>query len=72
MSGDYADPRTVTSGEWKVSSFCSSGTCVQVQVSRDSGVIRVRNSQKPEAAITFDTDEWAAFVAGVRNAEFDV
>jgi hypothetical protein len=36
-------------------------------------MIRVRDSKRADSPVlSFDAAEWRAFVAGVRNAEFDV
>jgi hypothetical protein len=60
------------SSEWIKSSFSSyTGQCVEVQGLRGD-TIRVRDSKNPRAGIlSFTTAEWDAFVAGVRNGEFD-
>lgn len=68
---------------WRKSSSCASGTCVEVEFQRSSfcatgmcvevqrgDTIRVRDTAGN--ICEFDRDEWAAFVAGVRNSEFDV
>jgi Domain of unknown function (DUF397) len=31
----------------------------------------VRNSRRPEVVTRFGAEEWAAFVAGVKDGEFD-
>ncbi|MFI6321327.1 DUF397 domain-containing protein [Nonomuraea sp. NPDC050556] len=57
---------------WFKSSFSQpSGECVEILRSADS--IRVRDSKDPSGAVlTFTHGEWRAFLAGARNAEFDV
>jgi hypothetical protein len=57
---------------WMKSSFSSyTGNCVEV-AGLDSDAIRVRDSKNPSgAALRFTPAEWDAFVAGVRNGEFD-
>jgi len=42
-----------------------------VEVARDGGVILVRHSKHPHPALVYTPDEWAAFLAGVKNGEFD-
>jgi hypothetical protein len=43
-----------------------------VEVADLPGGRAVRNSKRPEAAtVTFTTDEWTAFVKGVKAGEFD-
>jgi hypothetical protein len=56
---------------WHRSSRCSSDACVEIRVTPAD--VQVRGSQRPDAgALSFDHEEWRAFVAGVRNGEFDV
>lgn len=57
--------------EWFKSSFSSAGdNCVEVRFAEDG--VAVRNSKSPLAgAVDFTYDEWSAFLAGVRNGEFD-
>lgn len=54
---------------WKRSSRCSIGDCLLVAETPDG--VRVRDS-KSGVELAFDRDEWAAFLAGVRNGEFDL
>jgi hypothetical protein len=56
---------------YRTSSFCSMGNCVEVGRSAD-GVVLVRDTKdRAQQALTFTDDEWAAFVAGVKAGEFD-
>ena len=56
---------------FKISSFCSGGGCLGVAVAGTSVTISdVRNDDGP--TVTVSREEWAAFVAGVKNGEFDV
>jgi hypothetical protein len=50
----------------------ASGNCVEVaQLPRGAGVA-IRNSRNPEGpALVFTRDEIAAFVAGIRDGDFD-
>ncbi|MHA6792144.1 DUF397 domain-containing protein [Pseudonocardia bannensis] len=58
--------------EFKVSSFCSWGDCVEVGRTPE-GQVAVRDSKDRERRpLVFTADEWAAFVAGVKNGEFDL
>ena len=55
---------------FRISSFCHSGGCVAVAVGVEE--ISVRSSFDPDGPVlSFTREEWAAFVAGVRNGEFD-
>lgn len=64
--------------DWKRSSYCDGGHCVQVSlttslpVNTESLVIGVRNSRTPEAEVYFSADDWNAFVKGVKAGEFDL
>ncbi|MET9338547.1 DUF397 domain-containing protein [Nonomuraea sp. NPDC003727] len=57
---------------WRKSSFSAlNGECVQVAHVHDGGVL-VRDSKQPDVAVLcFSAGEWRAFLAGVRNGEFD-
>jgi len=63
----------VISQEWKKSSRSGTngGQCVEVRY-RD-GVIQVRDSRQREGPVlTFTAKEWAAFVGGAKDGEFDL
>ena len=48
-----------------------SGNCVETAPLAD-GWVAVRDSKHPdEAILRFTPSEWQAFVAGVKNSEFD-
>ncbi|MEV4345991.1 DUF397 domain-containing protein [Actinoplanes sp. NPDC049596] len=58
------------SPRWRRSSRCSGGTCVEVAVVE--GQYLVRDGKNPEQRhLSFTHDEWVAFVAGVKNDEFN-
>jgi hypothetical protein len=53
------------------SSFCQDGGCVEV-AQLPSGNIALRDAKDPSLPPhVFNRAEWTAFVAGVRNGEFD-
>ena len=58
--------------QWRKSSFSNaSGNCVEVAQLADGGVA-VRNSRDTAGpALVYTSGEIAAFLAGVRNGEFD-
>ena len=57
--------------EFKTSSFCNWGNCVEVGRS-SNGVVLVRDAKnRAQEALAFTDEEWAAFVAGVKAGEFD-
>ena len=61
------------SGSYWIKSSLSyaNGNCVEV-ASLPGGQIGVRNSRNSAGPVlTFTSDEWRAFLGGVRNGEFD-
>ena len=57
--------------EFRVSSFCSMGNCVEVGRT-DEGAVLVRDTKdRAQEALAFTDEEWTAFVAGVKAGEFD-
>lgn len=57
--------------DWRVSSFCSAGGCVEVRGAED-GMIELRDSKNPDAGVMrYTPEEWDAFLDGVRAGEFD-
>lgn len=57
--------------EYRVSSFCSFGDCVEVG-QLPGGSVSVRDTKNRASSLTFTPEEWSAFVAGVKNGEFDL
>ena len=64
--------RPVSGSYWVKSSLSfANGNCVEVANMAD-GEIGVRNSRDSEGPVLrFTSDEWHAFLGGVRNGEFD-
>ena len=65
-------PFKVKDGDFRKSSWSKNNpkTCVEVAV-RDEGVA-VRDSKDPDkATLYFNHDEWAAFIGGAKNGEFN-
>ncbi len=59
-----------SSGAWTKSSFCGEASCVEVAVAQQA--VGVRDSKIADSPVlSFTRDEWTAFVAGVKNGEFD-
>jgi hypothetical protein len=58
--------------EFKISSFCSQGGCVEVGHTPD-GVVIVRDSKDPlrSVSITFGDVAWTSFLSGLRRGDFD-
>ena len=57
--------------EFRVSSFCSLGSCVEVGRTPEGAVLVRDTKDRAQQALTFTPDEWTAFVAGVKAGEFD-
>ena len=56
---------------WRKSSFSNGGGCVEA-AQLSGGLIGVRDSKNPDAGHqVYNAVEWRAFLAGVRNNEFD-
>lgn len=56
--------------EWRRSSLCESGACVEVAFLGE--VIALRNSESPDGPVLTCTPEhWAAFLAAVKDGIFD-
>ena len=65
FDSEFTDPA------WKKSSFSNGGGCVEAAPLGD-GLIGVRDSKNPDAGHqVYNAHEWRAFLAGVRNGEFD-
>lgn len=58
--------------DWRKSSFSAGQTnCVEFRRTGDG--VEVRNSKRPETGtIAYTDSEWQAFIAGVKNGEFDL
>lgn len=56
--------------EFRVSSFCSFGNCVEVGRSEEGVLVR-DTKDRAQQALAFTDEEWTAFVAGVKAGEFD-
>ena len=56
---------------YRRSSLCATGSCIEVAISHD-GLVKVRdNKDLSKAPLTFNADEWKAFIGGIKNREFD-
>lgn len=57
--------------EFRTSSFCTLGNCVEVGALPAGGVV-MRDSKDPAGGqLTFSRTEWAEFVAAAKSAYFD-
>jgi hypothetical protein len=57
--------------QFRISSFCSAGGCVEVGRFPDGTVLVRDTKDRAQQPLAFTEDEWAAFVAGVKAGEFD-
>lgn len=58
---------------WRKASYSNTqgGNCVEVAALPDGGMA-VRDSKDPDGPVlTFTAGEWAAFIGGVKDGEFD-
>lgn len=62
----------VSGATWITSRACNNSACVQVAHLAD-GLVALRDSKDAtKPAHVFDGEEWSAFLAGVKNGEFDL
>lgn len=58
---------------FKKSSYSAVGNCVEVAITLIDRTVVVRDSKDPNGPrLTYTAEEWEAFIAGVKNGEFDV
>lgn len=59
--------------EWRKSTKSgNSGACVEARLGHD-GRVQVRDSKDPDGPVlTFDSSAWDAFLAGVKDGEFEL
>lgn len=62
---------TFEKNDFQISTMCLRGkNCVQV--AHKEGVIAIADSKNPQQKpLHFDKAEWSAFIAGIKNGEFD-
>ena len=72
LTADGRPGRSASGSRWIKSSLSfSNSNCVEVADLAD-GQIGMRDSKDPEGPVLrFTSDEWHAFLGGVRNGEFD-
>ena len=73
MSGRHgrADGLTAAVLEYKESSYCGNGGCVQVAPLPDGGVAVRDSKDERRPPHTYTAAEWRAFIAGAKDGEFD-
>ena len=57
--------------EFKISSYCSFGGCVEVGRTPDGAILVRDTKDRSQHALSFTEEEWMAFVGGVKAGEFD-
>lgn len=68
----YCDTGACVEVELTRSSYCDTGTCVEVG-HKDPDTVLVRDSKNWNSPVlTFNREEWIAFVKGVKAGEFDL
>jgi hypothetical protein len=65
MGGTTADEPT-----WHISKLCEGGACIAVGTLGESILIG-RKEDREGSYATFTRNEWQAFVAGVKDGDFD-
>ena len=56
---------------YRTSSRCSQGGCVEVALLPDGGAVVRGTKDCTREPLTFDKQEWADFISGVKNGDFD-
>jgi hypothetical protein len=57
---------------WRKSSYCGNTTCVEVANLASDSVL-VRDAKDPDGfVLSFGSDTWGAFVAGLKGGDFDL
>jgi predicted secreted Zn-dependent protease len=63
-------PQSLGELSWRVAQKCSGGACVRVAAHGDE--ILIGSSKHLDGpVIVYSRDEWAAFVEGIREGDFD-
>ena len=56
---------------YRTSSRCSGGGCVEVAPLPDGGAVVRDTKDRTRDPLTFTGQEWAEFISGAKNGEFD-
>ena len=64
-----SEPGPSRAGGWRKPSRCRLPECVEV--SHQDGVVRLRDSARPDAVLNVTAASWRAFTAAIRAGEFD-
>ena len=57
--------------DWRTSSVCLASACVEVAQMPGGGVAVRDTKDRAKPAHMYSREEWAAFITGVKNGEFD-
>lgn len=58
--------------DWRRTSFCNNGSCVEVAYLDDDDQVAVRDSKDHDGPmLIFTATEWDGFLSGVRDGQFD-
>ena len=57
--------------EFKISSYCNLGNCVEVGRTPDGAVLLRDSKDREQDALSFTDEEWRTFVTGVKAGMFD-
>ena len=62
--------KDLSSLTWRRSTWCAASNCVEV--ADVGGAVAVRDSKVADGAVLlYTSDEWSAFVRGIKAGEFD-
>lgn len=61
----------LSSPEWRRSSRCAVDSCVEVSLAVDRVALR-DSKDRNGPVLEFDRSEWAEFLAGAHNGDFDL
>ncbi|SPL94366.1 putative regulator [[Actinomadura] parvosata subsp. kistnae] len=63
----------ITKAAWRKASYCNGASaCVEVAPLADGNVALRDSKQQDGPVLVFTPSEWAAFVAGVQDRQFDL
>ncbi len=61
----------ITESQWRISTRCNGGNCVQVAIL--NGMVAIRDSKNPAQGMQFySREEWRRFVASVKAGSYDL
>lgn len=57
--------------EFRTSTFCSHGDCVEVGMEPSGGVVAVRDTKDRERQLEFGLEDWVTFTTYVKAGRYD-